>query len=349
MHHLRPIAAGIAGSLIVAGNVFAQEGNGEETASPDMPALLEIQEWPVPWANTRPRDPDMAPDGTVWFVGQQGHYVARLDPESGELERFEIPDAGPHTVIVDADGYPWYAGNRDRHIGRIDPESGEVTRYDMPEGVNDPHTMGWTSGGDIWFTVQRSGSAGYIGKLSTESGDVEIIDVPGSGMRPYGLVVDADDRPWIAFMGDNAIGTVDPESMELAIHETPDEGSRIRRIGITSDGRVWWADAARGFLGVYDPEEDSMRQWLSPGGQRTSLYALAVDTEDRVWYVESGLNPNRFIGFDTKSEEFISINEVPSGGGSVRHMIFDPGTNAIWFGTDTHTIGRAIVPGDSEE
>ena len=31
-------------------------------------------------------------------------------------------------------------------------------------------------------------------------------------------------------------------------------------------------------------------------------------------------------------------------GGVVRHMIYDPATKAIWFGTDNNTLGRAIVP-----
>ncbi len=334
----------VLGTFCASSFLLAQDQLGAQRAAGDIPALLEFREWPVPWSNTRPRDPDKAPDGSVWFVGQTGNYVARLDPDSGDMKRFDIPGAGPHTVIVDSDGYPWYAGNRDRHIGKLDPETGEVTRYELPAGVNDPHTMGWTSDGNIWFTVQRSGDAGYVGKLDTGSGRVEIIPVPGRSMRPYGLVVDEHDRPWIAFMGANAIGTVDPATMELAIHETPDERSRIRRIGVTSDGRVWWVDAARGYLGVYDPDDASMKQWLSPGGEWSSLYAMAVDGQDRVWYVESGLRPNRFIGFDPATETFVSIDEVPSGGGSVRHMIFDPKTNAIWFGTDAHTIGRATVP-----
>ncbi|MEX0885651.1 MAG: hypothetical protein WD009_04350 [Phycisphaeraceae bacterium] len=306
---------------------------------------IEFHEWPVEWERTRPRDPYVAPDGTVWFVGQQGDYLGHLDPETGEMRRFDLPDgAGPHTVIVDDEGYPWYAGNRDRHIGRLDPTTGDVTRYEMPEGVDDPHTMGWTSDGRIWFTAQRSGPAGWIGRFTPETGEVEAIEVPGRRMRPYGLVVDEDDRPWIAFMGDNAIGTVDPETMQLEIIETPDEASRIRRLALTSDGRVWWVDAAAGYVGVYDPRERTMRQWQSPGGRGASLYAAAVDAEDRLWYVESGPNPNRFIGFDTRTEAFISADEVPSGGGSIRNMVFHEPTNAIWFGTDTHTIGRAVVP-----
>lgn len=304
---------------------------------------LDFREWPVPWENTRPRDPDTAPDGSVWFVGQAGDYVGRLDPETGEMDRFDIPGAGPHTVIVDREGYPWYAGNRDRHIGKLDPETGDVTRFDLPQGVNDPHTMDWTSDGDIWFTVQRSAPAGYIGKLAPDTRELEIIDVPGTGMRPYGLVVDADDRPWIAFMGTNAIGTIEPGTTQLEIIKTPDEGGQIRRIGLTSDGRVWWVDAARGFVGVYNPEDETMKQWRSPGGRRAFPYALTVDGQDRVWYVETGPSPNRFIGFDSATEEFISINEVPSGGGSVRHMIFDEERDVIWFGTDENTVGRARV------
>ncbi|TVP77489.1 MAG: lyase [Gemmatimonadales bacterium] len=310
-----------------------------------MQAGLEFQEWDVPWEQTRPRDPYRAPDGTIFFVGQQGDYVGHLDPASGEMRRFELPEgAGPHNVIVDLDGYAWYAGNRDAHIGRLDPETGEILRFDMPEGVDDPHTLVWNSTGDMWFTAQRSGDAGFIGRFSPESGEVRAVAVPGSQMRPYGIVVDSADRPWIAFMGSNAIGTVDPETMELEIIETPDEDSRIRRIGVTSDDRIWFVDAARGWLGMYDPSSGEQEQWLSPGGEATGLYAMAVDDLDRIWYVESRMDPNRFVGFDPATEEFFAVDEVPSGGGAVRHMVFWPEDGAIWFGTDTHTIGRALVP-----
>jgi len=330
--------------LLSTSYVSADETTHKNILPQNERVSLDFTEWDVEWNNTRPRDPYVSPDGSVWFVGQLGDYVARLQPQSGEMQRFDIPESGPHTVIVDDEGYPWYAGNKDRHIGRLNPETGQVTRFEMPEGVNDPHTMAWTSEGNIWFTVQRSGKAGFIGNLATSSGEVEIIEVPGRNMRPYGLVVDKQDRPWIAFMGSNAIGTVDPESMQLDIIKTPDEESIIRRIGLTSDGRVWWVDAGVGFIGVYNPQDKSMQQWRTPGGEAAGLYAMTVDNQDRIWYVETGLQPNRFIGFDSKTEQFIAIDEIPSGGQTVRHMVFDETSNAIWFGTDAHTIGRAVVP-----
>ncbi len=333
---LGPIVLNLALALLVAVST-AQAEQSDDT----LPGLLKFKEWQVPWKDTRPRDPYVAPDGTVWFVGQVGDYVAKLNPETGVMKKFDIPGAGPHTVVVSDEGIPWYAGNKDKHIGKMNPDNGEVTLFPTPDGIKDPHTMGWTSEGDLWFTAQWSN---YIGKLNTETGKVKKIVLPRDNMRPYGLVVGPDNRPWIAFMGENAIGTVDPQNLSLEVIKTPTDDSLIRRIGMTSDGRVWWGDNAMGHLGVYDPETGSMQQWATPGGEAAGIYALAVDDKDRVWYVETGLQPNRFVGFDSKSEQFISIDEVPSGGITIRHMVFDNNANAIWFATDANTVGKAILP-----
>ena len=60
--------------------------------------------------------------------------------------------------------------------------------------------------------------------------------------------------------------------------------------------------------------------------------------------VETGPDPNRLVGFDPANEEFFAIADIPSGGGSVRHMHYHAPASEIWFGTDTGTIGRAVIP-----
>ncbi|WP_420448776.1 hypothetical protein [Candidatus Palauibacter sp.] len=70
---------------------------------------------------------------------------------------------------------------------------------------------------------------------------------------------------------------------------------------------------------------------------------MAIDKYDVVWLVETGIQPNRFVGFDTDSEEFVGTLDVPSGGGTIRHMYYDPATDSIWFGADVNTVGRAVV------
>jgi len=59
----------------------------------DNPLQVAITEWSVPWKDTRPRDPDVAPNGVIWLVGQGGDYAARFDPATGEFRRKDLPSA----------------------------------------------------------------------------------------------------------------------------------------------------------------------------------------------------------------------------------------------------------------
>lgn len=303
---------------------------------------VDIREWDVPWENSRPRDPYVAGDGRVWFVGQRGHYLAVLDPDTGEFERFDLTlGTGPHNLIVDGQGAVWYAGNLARHIGVRDPESGETTKIPMPdEDAHDPHTLTFDSRGDIWFTVQQGN---FVGKLSRADREVTLKRVPTANARPYGIVVDANDAPWVVEFGSNKLLTIDPDTFELTEIRLPDSNARPRRLGITSDGAVWYVDYALGKLGRYTPGDGEFADWALPHGGSSQPYGMAVDRNDVVWLVETGVSPNRFVGFDTRTETFIGSTEIPSGGGTVRHMDYYEPRGEVWFGTDTNTIGRARV------
>ena len=325
-------------SLLLATLVFFDGGNNAVSTT------VEIQEWEVPWEQSRPRDPYVAPDGDIWFVGQRTHYVAEFDPETEEFRKIDLEDgAGPHTVVVDSEGNPWYAGNRANHIGKINPETGEITKYMMPEDMSarDPHTMAFNEQGNIWFTSQGANSVGFFDMDSKEE---QIISVPTPRARPYGIIMDNNmTKPWIVLFGTNKLATVNPETMELSEIELPNEDTRPRRLAQTSDGVIWYGDYSRGYVGSYNPETGEFNEWAMPSGENARPYAVTVDDKDRFWLVETGVQPNMFVGFDTNSKEFIASEEVPSGGGTVRHMVFEKSTNAIWFGTDTNYLGRALL------
>jgi virginiamycin B lyase len=302
--------------------------------------VVPIQEWTVPWRETRPRDPAVAPDGRVWFVGQVGNYVARLDPATAKFEKFEV-DAGthPHNVIVDPAGNGWYAGNQKGMIGRIDGKTGAVTRYPMPDpAAGDPHTLVFDAAGDVWFTVQNGN---FVGHLATRTGQVQLIKVATPNARPYGITIDREGRPWLDLFGTNKLASIDPKTMVLTEHPLPDQKGRPRRIATTTDGAIWYDDYVRGYLGRLDPKTGAVKEWPMPGGPSSFPYAMTVDDQDRLWIVETGANPNRLVGFDPKGEKYFSMTPIPSGGGVVRYMVFDRKARHLWFGTDLNTIGRA--------
>lgn len=306
---------------------------------------VQLTEWDVPWgAAGRPRDPSVDPQGRIWFVGQEGNYVARFDPTSRKFERFEI-DAGthPHTVNVDAAGDAWYAGNRNGMIGRIDGKTGTITRYPMPDpNAKDPHTITFTATGDLWFTLQNSNMVGFLDK---KTGKVTLATMSTPRSRPYGIVLDRTGRPWFNLFGTNKLGTIDPKSMRVREYVLPDERARGRRIALTTDGAVWYGDYSRGYVGRLDPVSGAVKEWALPGGGTSMPYAMTVDDADRLWLVETGRQPNRLVGFEPRSNTFIAqVDLGPAQPNTVRHMVFDRNTRSIWFGSDRGTIGRAVVP-----
>lgn len=340
------LAFALAASLsLPASPLAAQSDMSAESAQ-----LPELTEWTVPYEESRPRDPMVGPEGNVWFVGQRADYVGMFDPETAEFSKYDLEEgAGPHNVVVGDDGSIWYTGNRASHIGRLYPETGEIEKFMMPDpSIRDPHTLILDSQGDLWFTAQ---SGNVVGKLWRETGEIRLVEAPevsnsprGGSSRPYGIVVDSNDQPWIVLFNTNKIATIDPETFEMTTFDIPREEARPRRIGVTSDDVVWYVDYAAGHLGRLDPETGEFREWPMPSGEDARPYAMAVDDSDRIWFVETGVEPNLFTGFDPMTEQFIEGVPLESGGGTVRHMYFDAETNSIWFGADTNTIGVAKLP-----
>lgn len=321
-------------SLVLLAGFFISPVLAAQDAPP-----LEIKEWQVPYDNTLPRDPWVGGPDLIWFVGQQGHYVASLQPSTGKFKRYDLEDGtGPHTVISNKQG-AWYAGNRAQHIGLIDPETGAIEKIMLPgDGQRDAHTMDFNSDGNIWFTVQHGNQIGF---LDTRTKNIKLHDVPTSAARPYGLIV-ANDQPWVAMFGTNKLATVNAQGKVEEV-VLPREDARPRRIAATPDGAIWYVDYAGGYLGRYQPTNGKIDEWLMPSGADSRPYAMTSDDKGMVWFVETGVMPNRFVGFNPKTEAFTQAVDVASGGRTVRHMVFDPKARAIWFGTDTHTIGRAKI------
>jgi virginiamycin B lyase len=287
-----------------------------------VPGETEIRftEWVVPTLGQRSRDPVEAADGSIWWVGQWGNILGRIDPETGAMSEYDLPaGALPHSVTLDANGKVWYTGNGNGTVGRLDPESGEITVFAMPDpAARDPHTAEFDRAGILWFTLQQSNR---IGRLDPETGDIRLVEMKTAGSKPYGIRIDAEGAPWVACNGHNCLVRVDPDTMELTEIELPLPGTTVRRLDIAEDGVIWYVNSRKGRLGRFDPRTGDIREWPSPSGPDSHPYALAV-VDGIVWYNESGMRPDTLVRFDPRTETFQSW-PIPSGGvyaGIVRHM-----------------------------
>jgi virginiamycin B lyase len=339
---MRPSAIALTAALFAPGVLAAQS----KAASSTTLAQFDPKEWAVPFgAETRPRDPYADGQGRVWFVGQNGNYVAYLDNKTGDFKRYEIaPGTNPHNLVVEK-GMVWFTGNRNNRIVKLDPATGKLTTYMIPDTtVRDPHTMTFDpKTGVAWFTAQ---GAGTVGRFEPTTGKFRLWKT-GPGSRPYGIVLDSKGRPWFDLFGTNKIGTVDPQTLELKSYPLPNDSTRPRRIAITSDDRIFYGDYTRGYLGHLDPKTGKTEEWRLPLGPRALPYAMTTDDRDNIWIAQNGYPgiPSTLVAFDPKTNKFVA--EVPVGkpeNNTIRHMTFDKTTRQIWFGTDQGAIGKIAVP-----
>jgi virginiamycin B lyase len=280
---------------------------------------IKFTEWQTPTLGQRTRDPMQAPDGSIWWAGQFGNMIGRLNPTTGEMKEYPLPaNAMPHTVEIDAKGTPWYTGNKNGSIGKLDPATGKVTVYQMPDpAAKDPHTMIFDRKGIAWFTLQNSN---MVGRLDPESGDIKLVKVPTPDAKPYGIKIDAEGVPWFSCNGSPCLYKIDPATMALTEIKLPQAGTTVRRLDIAEDGMIWYVNSGKGFLGRFNPKTGEIKEWPSPSGPRSHPYAIIV-LDGIVWYNESGMRPDALVRFDPKTETFQSW-AIPSGGihsGIVRH------------------------------
>jgi virginiamycin B lyase len=283
---------------------------------------VEIKEYEVPTANSRPHDPALAPDGSLWYTGQVANKLGRLDPKTGEIKEYPLktPNSGPHGLVADKQGNIWFTAISGEYVGKLDPKTGEITEYRPPQGAKvDPHTPTFDQNGTLWFTNQESNA---IGRLDPRTGKMDLKQSPTPHSVPYGIVVSQKGVPIFCEFGTNKLASIDPKTMEIKEYMLP-EGARPRRLALAKDGAVYYSDYARGYLGHFDPATGKQEEWPSPGGAQSHPYGIAITQDGTVWYSESGVRPNTLVKFDPATNKF-ETTPIPSGGGVVRNMVATP-------------------------
>ena len=279
---------------------------------------VTIREWDVPTPKSRPHDPLAASDGTIWYTGQMVNVLGRLDPKTGQIKEFPLktPASGPHGLTEDKAGNIWYTGNAKGLIGKLDPKTGEVAEYPMPDAAaKDPHSLAFDQKGMLWFTVQ---GANMVGRLNPATGELALRNSPTTKSLPYGIMINSKGVPFFVEFGANKIASIDPSNMVIREWTLPNAASRPRRLAIDAQDNIWYSDYSRGFLGKLNPATSEVQEWASPGGPKSQPYGIAV-IDGKVWYSESGVQPNTIVMFDPVTEKFQTW-PIPSGGGVVRNV-----------------------------
>jgi len=315
---------GILGLIMAAVLAALASPRHHPPAQPgDVIALqVTIREWAVS-KGARPHDPAVGPDGALWFTEQMANKLGRLDPKTGEIKEYLLPDdknAGPHGLVADRDGNIWFTANFGGYIGKLDPRTGHVDEFKMTsEKADDPHSLMFDGNGILWFTVQ---GGNMVGRLDPKTGKMTLKEVPTESALPYGIQINSKGVPIFCELGTHKMASIDPKTMTVTEYNLP-ESARPRRLAIAADDTVYFTDFKSGHLGILNTSNGAVKMLPSPGGPESNPYGITLTPDGMVWYSESGVKPNTIIRFDPKTETFARVI-IPSGGGVVRNMASTP-------------------------
>jgi virginiamycin B lyase len=283
--HLRRAALVFGLALLVSGSARA----------------AEVRYFSVPESD-HPHDVTPAPDGTVWYTGQQAGVLGQLDPKNGKVERIPLGEgSAPHGVIVGPDGAAWVTDSGLNAILRVDPRTKEVKTWPLPttRANSSLNTAAFDGEGRIWFTGQR----GIYGRLDPATGAMTIWDAP-KGVGPYGITATPDGQIYYVSLAGSFLGKVDLENGATTVIEPPTRQAGTRRVWSDSKGRLWISEWNAGNIAMYDPKSASWKTYRLPG-DGPHAYAIYVDDKDKVWVSDFG--ENAILGFDPTSETFQSF------------------------------------------
>lgn len=325
------LSAGAAAAVLAAPSLLRRAAQASENS-------FRVRYYPVA-AGMRSRDVTAAPDGAIWFCGQQNGMMGRLDPRDGSYKLVSLGNgAAPHGVVLGPDNALWITEGGQNAIARLDLKDHKVRLFKLPESVGyaNLNTGVFDKRGIYWFT----GQSGIYGRFDPKTEEMTIFEAP-RGRGPYGITCTPAGDVWYASLAGNFIGKIDLATGKTMIVEPPTKNQGARRVWSDSKGRLWVSEWNSGNVSVHDPAHGSWRTWKLPG-ERPRCYSVYVDEKDIVWLTDFAANA--IVRFDPTTEKFISFpSNMPNA--NVRQMDGRPGE--AWggeSGTNRLVVVETLAP-----
>jgi virginiamycin B lyase len=200
-----------------------------------------------------PHTPLFDKNGILWFSVQNGGFMGRLDPKTGDI-KLVTPAGGPgqqpYALRFLSDGVtPWFSYFGSNKLAKVDPVTMEVKEYVLPDSRTRARRMGVTSDDMIWF---GDWSNGRLNRFDPRTGEVKSWPGPsGQASQPYGFTV-INDVIWYveSNLRPNTLVRFDPKTEQFQTWIIPSGGGIVRHMMPTRDGDIAMAMSGLSKVGV---------------------------------------------------------------------------------------------------
>ncbi len=224
-------------------------GNRNGTLGKIDPKTGEITKYAIPDSTVRdPHTMVFDRNGNIWFTAQQTNAIGFFDIKTEKFRIVKPPvpagarSTNPYGIVMDSKNRPWFNLFNTNLIGTVDPVTFELKTYPLASDSTRNRRIAITSDDKIYYTDYRRGR---LGMLDPATGKVTDWALPGgAGSLPYGMIIDDQNRVWVAETGSqpNKLVGFDPKSGRFFHNSViPGERNTVRHMFFDKKTKqIWW-------------------------------------------------------------------------------------------------------------
>jgi streptogramin lyase len=256
-------------------------------------------EYDLPRETISPHDVIVDEKGIAWYSSFGEQNLGRLDPKTGKVREFPIPEAKPGFptgglgLRSDRAGNLWLGNMYQAQIVKFDRKTQKFTIWSLPREQNiDAAQINMVSpqashvDGKVW--TQNNGFAG-VHRLDIKSGKIETWEPfkaapKGEPHNIYDVIPDSANNAWFTDFRHKHIGRIDAGTGEVKLFEIPAQQAVVapRRGQMDAQDRLWFAEYRGDRIGMLDTRSGEFRQWdVAP--KWSAPYDVTLDKNGDAW------------------------------------------------------------------
>ena len=298
-------------------------------------------EYRLPRETISPHDVIVDADGIVWYSSFGEQNLGRLDPKTGKVTEYPIPEHKPGFptgglgLRADRDGNLWLGNMYQATIVKFDRKAESFQFWTLPPEQNiDAAQVNMVSpqnsqvDGKVW--TQNNGFAG-VHRLDIASGKIEtwqpFRNAPkGEVHNIYDVIPDSKNNVFFTDFRHQHIGRIDAKSGEVKLFEVPTARSSPRRGSMDAQDRLWFGEYRGDRIGMFDTKSEQFKEWkLST--RWASPYDVVLDKNENAW--TGSMVTDQVTRLDTKTGEMVDYLLPRST--NIRRVFVDNTTTPVTF------------------
>ena len=311
-----------------------------------------ITEYDLPRPMIEPHDVVIGSDGMAWYTNFGEQNVGRLDPKTGVVTEFALPELkkgwpqGSLGLRPDKAGNLWIGMMYQGAIGRVDPKTGQVTTFPLPPEMNkDMAQVNMVRGessaidGRVWS--QNNGFAA-VHRLDPATGHIETI-APfknakvGENHNIYDIVPDSQNNLYFTDFAQQHVGRIDAKTLAVTLYELPTKKSAPRRGMMDAQDRMWFGEYRGNRIAMFDTRSEKFTEWELPL-KWSAPYDVTVDRNGEAW--TGSMMNDRVTRLDPKTGTF--VNYLLPRETNIRRVFVDNSTTPVTFWVGNNHGGSIV-------